>query len=65
MSYLQFLAFWKIFQRRDTIDTNGYDLKIGHLFYEWEILELIAPKVKIFNVLKIIRLSFVENQLLC
>ena len=57
---MQFGAFGKIPQRLYFIDTERYDLKIGHFLYDGEVFQLIPPKIKILNVVKVIRFSLVE-----
>ena len=61
MNYMQLWAFGKISQRLYFIDTERYDLKIRHFLYDWEIFQLIPPKIKILNVVEVIWFGLVEH----
>lgn len=50
--YLKLLALCKIFQTRDTVHTQGDYFQVRHLLDKGQILQVISPKIEVFNVMK-------------
>lgn len=51
---MQFGAFREIPQGLYFIDTERYDLKIGHFLYDRKVFQLVPPKIEILDVVEVI-----------
>ncbi len=51
---MQFLAFGKVFERVDFIDTERNDLKVRHSLDDLQVFKLVSPEVEVFDVVEVV-----------
>ncbi len=60
---MEFSALSEVFQRVNFVHAERDDFKVGHLFDELQVLELIAPKIQVLYVVQVVRFGFIKYEL--
>jgi hypothetical protein len=60
-TYLKFDTVFKVLESFDVVNTERDYLKIWHFFEKGQVLQIISPKIEIFNSIKVIVAGFGKN----